>query len=185
LSVVLVAGALCLLHGPRADIAAALHRPSYLAETVGMFMAGLLAAAATFRLCVPDTKVRRPERLMLGLSSAFWLFILSDTFGQALQKGIAAPDAGDRCLIGLTCMTALPLAVVVRMATKAAPVWRGRAGFAMVLSVASFGATGMRILCADDAPEHLLVWHFLPVAVFALAGILLGKTLLRGKTAKI
>lgn len=183
--IIFVMAVIYALHGPRPDLMRALRSPFYLAQTVSMFLAGLLASIATFRLCVPDTKVRAPERVMLGAASAIWLFILSDTFGQVMKIGLAPPDHGDACVIGFSAMMTLPLAVVIRMMTKGAPVWRGWAGYAALLSIASFSATGMRVFCPNDAPEHLLVWHFLPVAVAALAGIALGRFLLKTRLAKI
>lgn len=148
----------------------------HIGQTAGIFAAGVLAAYAAFRLSVPDTRIRPAVRVVLGMASFIWIFVIAG------QSGAAPPEAGYRnCLTDFSLLFVIPFAAGVFMSTHAAPVWHGWAGYALALSVGSFAALGMRFACPNEEPAHLLVWHYLPVLGFALIGILLGQILLKQK----
>ena len=169
------------VHEPRSDLANALHQNVYLVQGLAMVLAGLMSAYAAFRLSVPDTRIRPPVVTALSLSTIIWLAMIAGEF--ALSGG-QMPEPAESCFIGLTMAMSLPLIVAIIMVMHSAPVWRGWAGYAMVLSTGSFGALVMRVTCPSDSPSHLLVWHFLPVLGLALVGVPLGKILLNFRLAK-
>lgn len=169
------------VHPPRTDLAATFQSPVYLAQGLAMMIAGLLAAFAAFRLSVPDTRLRPPVISSLASATGLWgLLIVIELF----KAPAAMPEATPSCFIGLTIGMSAPLALGLVMMMRSAPVWRGWAGYAMVLSVGSFAALVMRFICPDDSPGHLLVWHFLPVLALALPGAIAGKILLNHNLAK-
>ena len=171
----LALGILRYMHDPRPDLAQTFHDNIYLLQGALMFAAGAAAAYAAFVLSVPDTRIRPPVKIALGLSTGIWaLLILSE-----LLQTKAMPDPAPSCFIGLTMGMSAPLALGMAMLLRSAPVWRGWAGYAMVLSVGSFAAVCMRFICPNDSPSHLLVWHFLPVIILALVGVPLGQILLK------
>lgn len=180
-------GAICLAicaftKGFRADLPGILHNHVLCSDTLVIFIAGLLSAFAAFRLCVPDTKVRNDVKAMIALPTLMWFALIG---GNAHKSGLAAPEAaGEPCLTDLSFLMAVPLLAVVFMVMRAASVFPALAGYCAVLAASSFGALGMRLLCPHDAPAHLLAWHFLPVMIFALCGLALGKILLKGDFAK-
>ncbi|MCC7036994.1 MAG: DUF1109 family protein [Alphaproteobacteria bacterium] len=147
---------------------------AHLCQTAGIFAAGVLAAYAAFKLSVPDTRIRTPERVILGLASFIWVLLIAG------QIGAEPPKPGYRnCLTDFSLLFIIPFAAGVFMTTRAAPVWYGWAGYALALSVGSFSALGMRFACPNEQPAHLLVWHYLPVLGFAIVGIALGQILLK------
>ena len=171
-------------HGFRKDLADMLmHHAGYLLQTVSIFAAGVISALAACYLSVPDTKIRPRVYAMMGISTAVWLFLILSQMVMAM--GTESDVGPENCLTDLSLLMVSPLAAVIFMVTRGAPVWRGWAGYSMVLAVGSFAALGMRFICPNDSPAHLLVWHFLPVLVFALVGIILGKILLKKNIAKI
>lgn len=148
----------------------------HVCQTLGILAAGLLAAYAAFRLSVPDTRIRNPVRVILGMASFIWVLLIAG------QIGAEPPQAGYRnCLTDFSLLFIIPFAAGIFMATRAAPVWYGWAGYALALSVGSFSALGMRFACPNEQPAHLLVWHYLPVLAFAIIGIALGQILLKRK----
>lgn len=148
----------------------------HICQTVGIFFSGLLSAYAAFKLSVPDTRIRNPVRIVLGLASFIWVLLIAG------QIGAEPPEAGYRnCLTDFSLLFITPFAAGIFMATRAAPVWYGWAGYALALSVGSFSALGMRFACPNEQPAHLLVWHYLPVLAFAMVGIGLGQILLKSK----
>ena len=169
-----------LTHEPRADLAQALHNSAYLLDGILMFASGCCAAYAAFVLSVPDTCIRAPVRTALGISTVIWAVMILLQFVQTR----AMPEAAPSCFYGLTLGMSAPLALGVAMMLRSAPVWRGWAGYAMVLAVGSFAALGMRFICPNDSPGHLLVWHFLPVIILALIGAPVFQILLKLTIAK-
>lgn len=170
-------GIFAAARGMRPDLAQKLSETPFLLETGAMAAAGLSAALAACRLCVPDTKIRASVKAMLGLSVFIWLALIVSALRLG-GAGYAIPGEGD-CLSDLSMLMVLPLAGICFLMTRGAPVWRGFAGFAMTLAVGSFAALGMRLLCPNDDAGHLLFWHFLPVMAYALIGVALGKILLK------
>ena len=156
-------GIFAVSHGMRADLADQLAQVPFLLQTGAMLAAGIFAAFAACRLCVPDTRIRAPVKAMLGLSSLLWLLLIASAVRLG-GLGYAIPGEGN-CLTDLSLLAVLPLAAICFLMTRGAPVWRGWAGFAMTLATGSFPA--------------------LPVLAFALAGVALGKILLKQKIAKI
>lgn len=182
-ALVLVMAVLEALGGPRSDWNAALQRAGFVFETGIIFLAGLLAASAAFTLSIPDTRMRRPVTLLLAAATIIWLGIclvaaISLT-AQDIRHEVSEIPSSAACVKALLFMTIAPLLVSFWMTLCAAPVWRGWAGYALTLSVASFGAFGMRFFCPSDAPAHLFLWHFLPVVVLSLLGAGLGCIVLR------
>jgi hypothetical protein len=167
-------------HEPRPDLAASFGQSIYLIQGAAILIAGLLSAYAACRLSVPDTRIRPPVKVALAASSVLWLTMI----GFELIQTTAAPAAAPSCFIGLTLGMSAPLALGIVMLMRSAPVWRGWAGYALVLAIGSFSALGMRFICPNDSPSHLLVWHFLPVIILAAIGYPLGQILLKLTIAK-
>lgn len=191
-------GIFAVSHGLRTDLAIKLTQAHFALQAAALLAAGVLAALAACQLCVPDTKIRWPVRCALGIAGGIWLGVLGAALtagsvalvaflsgGNNLRDFATTTAGGENCLTDFSLLAALPLAAICFLMTRGAPVWRGLAGFAMTLAVGSFAALGMRLLCPNDDAGHLLAWHFLPVLAFALAGVGLGKILLKKKIAKI
>jgi len=183
-TIVVLAAAIALLtHGPRADLMTMLGRVGYLSQNISFLVAGIFAGLAAFRLSVPDVKIRPGTYALIFLATAIWLVHI---IALSFEGGLDGVEVAQRnCLTDLSLFMVVPLAATAFMLTRGAPIWRGWAGYAMVLSIGSFCAIGMRFLCPNDQPAHLLVWHFMPVMVFALIGIFLGKILLKPRKAKL
>lgn len=172
---------LFLVHPPRADLVGAVHQRVYLVQGLAMLAAGVLSAFAAFRLSVPDTRLRAPVSVALGLSTALWLAMI---IAEAVAGGDRLPARSDSCLIGLVMAMGIPLIMAIAMVTRGAPVRRGWAGYAAVLSVGSLAALVMRFMCPDDSHAHLLFLHFLPVLALAVLGAPFGRILLKDRIAK-
>lgn len=169
-------------HGFRPDLRDKMGQAGYLSQNLSILLAGLMAAFATFRLSVPDTRIRPAVYALLAGATGIWLVHIA---AMTLEGGWHNIEVSERnCLTDLALFMVVPIAAVTFMLTRSAPIWRGWAGYAAVLSIGSFGALGMRMICPNDAAGHLLVWHFMPVLVFAFAGIFLGQILLKFKVAK-
>lgn len=183
-AVILVSLGLCLtfgtavLLGLREDLGSSLQRSEFLLEIAALLMAGILSAAAAVRLAVPDTRLRLPVKLPLAMAHLVWIWLLA---GAAYDMPAAHDHGNGACAIDLTLMMILPLAAATGGIMRGAPVFRGTAGYAMSLSMVSFAAAAMRLLCPNDEAGHLLLWHFLPAAGIAALGIVIGLFAFRQK----
>lgn len=169
------------LGGLRPNLDLALGKPGFLIENLFVFMAGVCATIAAFRLGVPDTRLRKSTLALIGFSTLVWLYLNVVTLAGAEQAGLstALGGAGSHCVMLLTALVGFPVALLFAMIRRAAPAFPGWAGYSGFIAATSFGALAMRYICGTDAFEHLFVWHFMPVAVFAVCGILLGRLLFR------
>lgn len=166
------------LAGLRGDWPVLLQAPLHAASLVLMLISGVLSAAAAFILSTPDTKIRKPVILLLSGSAAIWLTLclMAALFLTSQNAGAEISTSG--CVKTFVTLLLVPLIVSFMMTLRGAPVWGGWAGYALTQSMASFSAMGVRFFCPDDTGSHLLVWHFLPVLVASLTGIVLGKGIL-------
>jgi len=182
-ALVLVTGMISFLGGPRADWVSVLQKPIFISGDILMLVAGFLSAIAAFTLAVPDTKIRKPVIVLLCTATVIWVVIcltaVASLTAQSFHAEVTDIGKSAACFKALIFMSALPLAISFTMALRAAPVWRGWTGYALTLSMASFGAFGMRFFCPSDSSAHLLLWHFLPVVILSVLGSVLGRIILR------
>lgn len=157
--------------------------PAFILESLLLFLSGLLAAMAAFKLGIPDTKLRLPVIALLAVPTAIWLglniytYIMSSA-GQVMSE-LNHYDNFRHEILLLTLMIALPAAILFYLIAKAAPTFRLWAAYAIILATASFAAIAMRMICGFDGYAHLLIYHFLPVLGLSVLGLALGRFLLR------
>lgn len=168
---------LAVLIGLRADLGAQMHNSHFIAEITTLLSAGILSALTAARLAVPDTRVRLPVKLPFAIAHLLWVWLLGKTIA---VMDMAQQDHGHgACTLDLALMVILPLAAATGGMMRGAPVFRGMAGYAMSVSMVSFAAAAMRLLCPNDETGHLLFWHFLPAVGIAALGMILGLLVFR------
>jgi len=162
----------------RADLAAKLHDPSYLAESGLLFMLFGGATFAALRSGVPGAKPGSASWLV-GLSASAWLLIVGAHYH-------APPDAIDfasglACLHRTLVLGALPACGLLAMMRRSAPLAAGTSGSLVMISAGALAVLGTRVLCAKDNAMHVFAWHLAPVALFALLGWFVGRVWLSGR----
>lgn len=169
--------------GVRPDYEAVLGRLDFLLPTIGMVIAGALSGFVAFHLRAPMARIPAFLKGTLGLATLFWVFEILRAYGASTGIEDHAHLHHDflvhHCVVNLALMILAPgifLFVLLRRGATTHAFW---AGYAAVLAVSSFGAIGMRYLCPVDDPAHLLVWHFMPVALYAAIGAGIAKYPLR------
>jgi hypothetical protein len=68
------------------------------------------------------------------------------------------------------------LLVALKRAAPANLVW---SGILIGLALNSLGAAALQFACDNSDPLHLLVWHWMPGVVFAAAGVVLARRILK------
>ncbi len=170
--------------GVREDAAVMMASPRFIFENAAMFFSGVLAAFAAFHLSVPDTRIRKPVLVAILLAVSGWIILALLCCGD-LDAGHGHHEMGWHCIRDLAALVVAPIVAAFILLGKGAPVWRGWAGFGMLLSVASFCGIGMRFLCPNDNGGHLLLLHYLPVMVISVIGIFMGRFLLHFKNTRL
>lgn len=166
-----------LMLGWRADLAARLHSPLFLAELgllAAVMVSTLLAAAL---LSFPD--LHQKARLAwlplpaLALFAAFLFTSFTDS------PALPPPPHGMECLTCITLLATAPAAWVMHVLRRQASTHYRLAGSLALLASASIGGLTLRLSENTDSVAHLIQWHYLPLAGFGVAGLALGRKFLK------
>lgn len=167
--------------GFRPDIAVKWTQPLYLMELTGMFATAVTAAIAASFLALPDIGQRPWIRFVPFVP----LIILAGWLLHGITAGNAMPliecikMQRYQCIWLLMLFSILPGIFMFVTIQKAAPTRCCWAGSMAGLSVSSFGYILLRLISVSDDPTLLLVWHFIPVMLVTIIGMVAGKFYLR------
>lgn len=171
-SALVVAGALAL--GPRPDLASKAGDAHFLTEAAALLLLFAAAARGAFQLSVPGEE-RSPATIALPAAAlALWLAAILSHAWSAGPAAAFDPSPGYRCVWRVLLLGASPAVIGVILVRRAAPLKRGWTGTLLGLAAFSAAALGTRALCPIDRPEHVLLWHVVPVALLASLGAALG-----------
>ena len=162
--------------GLRANLAAALSDPTFIVTNLLILTVALSSAWLALTLAVPGA-LRSPRARWLPVAGlGAWAAILIQqvaTTGQ-IASALMTEQVVAGCMFKTYGIAIGPALVILLLAQRAAPLdWRWTAGLAS-LSALAFGVLGTELICPITGYAHLFNWHFLPVAVMALAAFLAG-----------
>ncbi len=170
-------GAAMALRGIREDLFQRLTDPLFVLSTLMILATATLSAAAAFQLSVPGEERRWTRRVPL-LALGMWVAMIAF---HAMSGAPLMGGAGWGCARDVLLLGAIPGVLLFWMVRGAAPLKLNWTGVFVMLALGALGALGTQLGCHDDAPLHLLLWHFVPVILVGLSGIVLGRFLLRGR----
>lgn len=177
-----VAGAIVtIVLGLRPDLALRVREARFILAAAFTGMLALTAAANAFRLSVPGASPGRAARVMPLIAAIAWaslLWIRMSASGDPLAQ-IAATPPHPVCILLILTINALPGIWLFNMLRRAAPLEVRWTGVFAALGALACGALGTQFVCPIDAPEHQLLWHFVPVVVLTSLGLALGARLSR------
>lgn len=164
--------------GLRSDWNLAVNRPWFVAEIVTLLLIFFAASLSTALLSFPDLYQRR------GLAFAplwmFALFLVVILFAwHADIPPAALPAHSIECTTCIVLMALLPIAWTFYFMRQYASTHYRWAGSIAMLSAFSVGALWLRLQEFNDSIAHVVEWHYLPMLAFALAGLWMGKWLLK------
>lgn len=167
-----------LISGMRHDLWPELHRPWFAAEIAalaGIMIATTLGAAL---LSYPDLHQKRA--IAYAPAAAFALFALVLLFAwRADSPPAPLPVHSFECTISITLLSLLPAAWTFYLMRRYASThsrWAGATAFLFAFSV---GALWLRLYEQNDSVMHVIRWHYLPMAAAGIAGMWLGKRVLK------
>jgi hypothetical protein len=167
-----------LFSGLRPDLAAKLHEPLFVAELAalaGIFVATSLSASL---LSFPD--MHQLRRVAFAPVIAFVLFVAVMFIAwQADNPPAPLPIHSFECTMGITLVSLLPAAWMFYVMRKFASTHSLLAGCCALLFAFSIGAIWLRLYELNDSIMHVIEWHYLPMIAFGMAGMWLGKVILK------
>lgn len=83
-----------------------------------------------------------------------------------------------RCGIIISLFAVLETPFLVMWAKRGAPKSAGLTGAYAALSSASLGCLLMQVICDHHNSLHLILWHFIPLALMSFGGFLIAKKVL-------
>lgn len=184
LALVSITGGLAYF-GVRRDIRAVWLDPGFLARFALLTATMWLAVVSAFRMAVPGAEPRALVRwwpvAALGVALAL---LAADVIVAALVGSVGSPLRAAHCIqkvafVGLA--PALLAIALVRRGWAAEPRWTLVLGF---LGAGAAGALTAELSCPLHAPLHILLWHLLPVPLFASLAVLFGSALAGARSAR-
>lgn len=167
-----------LISGTRHELLAKLHDFWFAAEIAalaGIFFSTSLSAAL---LSYPDLHQKR--RIAYAPVAMFALFVLVMFFAwQADIPPAPLPAHNIECTLSILLLALLPAAWTLYVMRKFASTHTNWAGGIALLFAFSTGALWLRLYEENDSIFHVIEWHYLPMMAFGLAGMWLGKALLK------
>jgi hypothetical protein len=157
--------------GVRRDIAGAMTFLPFLLR-VGLLAATMwLSVVAALRLAVPGADQRAWTRwwplLLLGALTAV---VSAELVLVSLYGEMGSPLRAWTCVRKLTFVGAVPALgalVLIRRAAPLDPVWAALLG---LVAAGAAGALTSELACPIRVPMHVMLWHILPIAVYAALG---------------
>lgn len=179
LGFLLTAAGLAWTLGPREDIARALASPFFLIKMAAVLLLALTSFPVVSAIAQPGAKV-----------PMYWIWPVLSVIGIGIMVDLATQARGQWpqrllgtniyvCLSVLPTLSALPLALVLSALRRGAPTRPALAGALAGLFAGSLGAILYAIPYTDDSPLFVATWYPLAIGLVMLAGVMIGRFLLR------
>jgi len=166
------------LSGLRPDMAAKLHDPWFAAEIVALICIFVTTSVSAALLSFPD--LHQMRRLAFAPVITFALFALLIFFAwQADNPPAPLPVHSFECTVSITLVLLLPAVWTFYAMRKFASTHYHWAGSIALLSAFSVSALWLRLHELNDSIMHVVQWHYLPMIAFGIAGLWLGKKVLK------
>ncbi|MEO8482775.1 MAG: NrsF family protein [Acidobacteriota bacterium] len=166
--------------GPRADLAVAVTRPTFVVSLLALVVATLSSAAAAFVLSVPGAGRSSLQRALAVAATLAWPLVWFLVLANAGAGRGRLFHAG--CALEIAILSAVSGGALIAMLRRAAPLqpaWTGGIAATAAVTVAS---AATQVICPIDTAPHQLVGHILIASIVGSAGFLVGWPQLRRRT---
>lgn len=170
-----------LLMGVRRELGDASDRADFAFEALLLVVTAISAAAGALVISVPGAERSPLVRWVPAVAAVVCVVWALGELAFAAATG--APTGrltfAWHCVYKTTSVAAIPGVALFLMVKRAAPMHAAWAGLLSVLATTAMGVLGANIICPNDRPLHMLLWHVVPMVVLTAAGAALGAWLLR------
>jgi hypothetical protein len=174
-------GVVLFLMGVRRDLGGDLDRADFAFEAALLIVTAMSAAIGALVVSVPGAERSAAVRwtpVIAAVATVLW------AAGELVYAAATGAPTGRltfawHCVYKTTCIAAIPGFALFLMVRRAAPLRAAWAGLLAILATAAVGVLGANVICPNDRPLHMLLWHVAPLLVFAGGGAALGSWLLK------
>jgi hypothetical protein len=142
------------------------------------FILALFSAASAFLLSIPD-RSRRITWILPLITALAWAILLILRWNTEAVAFV--PGLGVDCVESTLGLSIVPGALLFWFINRGAALRRKQVALFASLGAAAFGGVGTMLVCSDDGPVHLILWHFLPILVIAGLGFWFGSRFIRNR----
>jgi hypothetical protein len=171
----------CLL-GVRSDLSVQFTRPLFAAEIMVLILLVLTCLIAGVYSLYPDLYQKsyflKLPYIIGGVFAALTLYQAIALYDVRMVMP-AAEIHGMECALCIAALSFIPAAVMFIVIRKGATVKQGHAGVYSVFIATGMSCLAIRLEEMQDSVAHLLLWHYFPIFLYAIAGAYIGKWLLR------
>jgi len=164
--------------GLRPDLMLNLQQPWFVTEIAALVCIFIATSLSAALLAFPDLHQKRSAAFAPALAFVLFLLVMFCAWN-ADSPPAPLPVHSFECTISITLVALLPAAWTLYVMRKYASTHCRWAGSIALLFAFSVGALWLRLYEINDSILHVVEWHYLPMIVFGLAGLWLGKTVLK------
>ena len=169
------------LMGVRRELGDSGDRADFAFEAALLIITAMSAAVGALVISVPGAErspLVRWAPIVAATASVLW------AAGELVYAAATGAPTGRltfawHCVYKTSCVGAVPGIALFLMVRRAAPTRAMWAGLLAVLATAAVGVLGANVICPNDRPLHMLLWHVAPLMLFAAIGAALGAWLLK------
>jgi hypothetical protein len=174
-------GLVMLMMGVRRELGDGADRLDFALEAALLVFTAISAAVGALAVSIPgaaaDARIR-------WLPVILAILCVVAAAGEIVYASVIGAPTGRltfawHCVYKTTSVAALPGLLLFVMVRRGAPLHAAWAGLLAITAAAAMGVLGANIICPTDRPVHMLLWHVLPLMLFAALGAALGRRLLR------
>jgi len=169
-----VAGLCVFLIGPRADVASAFQRDTFLISLAALLVTSVAGAATAFISSVPGAERSRLQRAVPVIAAIVWPSVWLGVLARSGPSGGRVVHVA--CVLEITALAIVAGAVLFVMLRRAAPLQVIWTSVVAAMASVTIAAAATQIICPIDDPAHQIVAHVLTAVVVGAAGVRIGKT---------
>jgi hypothetical protein len=167
-----------LISGVRADLLQQLQHPLFAAEVILLLVLMVSTAFSAAVLSFPD--LHQKPRIAYAPAVVMTLFVLTMLLAWLHDNPPAPlPKHSIECTLSILMLSFLPSVAIFYAVGRFASTHQRASGSMAMLFAFSIGALWLRLYEATDSIIHLIEWHYLPMLVVGVAGLWLGRVLLK------
>jgi len=160
--------------GVRIDLMQQLRVPVFLAEVLSLAAIIMFTGLAAAFLAYPDMR-QRPQLVWLPLLPLLIFIAVVVNEYMVMSPEASLPPTAMECTICILLYATVPAAWLIVLLRRHATTRPAVAGALVVAAATSIGALALRLHEQTDSIPHLLTWHYLPMVLFSMVGMQLGR----------
>ncbi len=160
------------------NLGSKLHEPWFIAEMFALAGVFIATSASAAVLAFPD--LHQMRRVAFAPVIAFALFgLVMFLAWRADNPPAALPAHRFECTLSIIGVALLPAGWTFYSLRRFASTHYHWTGMVALFSAFSVGALWLRLHETNDSIMHVVQWHYLPMIAFGIAGLWIGKVLLK------